>query len=186
MSRHISNRELAKTLKVTEGAIRKAEKTGRIHRDGNGSWNIEQVRSSWSDNTDNAKQRDKKPDALKPVPEAAINTVQETLIENGQPIGSKSNTTFMQARIADMVLRAQLRKIELEDRKRSLINRAKTLNLVNQLSREDRDSLLNWPARVSSRMAADLDIEPHLMHTILEKYVREHLGERSSREIKID
>jgi hypothetical protein len=180
-----SNSALARVLGVTEGAVRKAEKAGRITRETDNSWDLGKVQAQWRGNTDTAKSRDSDLKGVRPVPATAVNTVRETLQESGQPTGS-GGTTFMQARIADMVLRAQLRKIELEDRKRSLINRAKTLDLVNQLSRDDRDSLLNWPARVSSRMAADLDVESHLMHTILEKYVREHLDERSSREIQIN
>ncbi len=126
-----------------------------------------------------------KPSTMKPVPTVAVNSVRETLRENGQAAGS-GNMTFMQAKTADMVMRAQLRKIELEERKKSVINRARTLDLVEELSRRDRDSLQNWPARISARMAAELGIDAHRMHNTLEKYVREHLEECSNREIRID
>jgi biotin operon repressor len=35
-----SNRALARTLGVSETAIRKAEKAGRIRRSGDGSWDL--------------------------------------------------------------------------------------------------------------------------------------------------
>ena len=125
------------------------------------------------------------PASMKPVPTVAVNSVRDTLRENGQPTGS-GNMTFMQAKTADMVMRAQLRKIELEERKKSVINRARTLDLVEELSRQDRDSLQNWPARVSARMAAELGLDAHLMHITLDKYVREYLEECSTRTIRID
>ncbi|MBF0188594.1 MAG: hypothetical protein HQL50_11790 [Magnetococcales bacterium] len=92
----------------------------------------------------------------------------------------------MQARTADMVLRAQMRKIDLEEKKKSLVNRAKAKAHGFKIARQIRDSILNWPSKVSSRMAAELDIDQHLMHTVLEKYIREHLEELSDIKIRVD
>lgn len=59
---------------------------------------------------------------------------------------------------------------------------------VYRLGRQVRDSWLNWPARVSALMAADLGIDEHALHQALERYVREHLndiGEENSTSIEV-
>jgi hypothetical protein len=74
-----SNRELARRLGVSETAVRRAEKRGRIRREADGSWEAAKVKAAWSDNTDQAQQRPArsggrtgKHRTLKPVPEAAL------------------------------------------------------------------------------------------------------------------
>ncbi len=168
-----SNRELAQALGVSEGAIRKAEKSGRIQREPDGSWNPERVRSQWGRNTDPAKQRGSRREGMKPVPETAINSVRETVHETGQPPGASG--TYMQARTADMVMRAQHRKIELERLKESLVSKEAYNAKVFKLARQLRDMIQNWPSRVAPEMAAELGVDTHLMHVALDRYVRELL-----------
>ncbi|OSM04159.1 hypothetical protein [Magnetofaba australis] len=180
-----SNRRLAKHLGVSETAVRKAEKAGRIHREPDGSWDLDTVLANWSANTDDVNQRSAHPKGMKPTPTAAVNSVRETLQQSGQSAGA-GGMTFMQAKTADMVLRAQLRKIELEEKKGSLIDREQTLARVYHRAREVRDSWQNWPARVSSRMAAELGVDDHTMHICLEQYVREHLEELSEAKLSLE
>ena len=52
-----SNRALARALGVSETAVRKAEKAGRIRRAVDGSWDVERVRAAWRANTDAGQQR---------------------------------------------------------------------------------------------------------------------------------
>ena len=52
-----SNRELARQIGVSETAVRRAEKAGRIRREADGSWDPAKVKAAWSDNTDQAQQR---------------------------------------------------------------------------------------------------------------------------------
>src|SRR5918994_6877443 len=52
-----SNRALARQLGVSETAVRRAEKAGRIKREPDDSWDPAKVKSAWSDNTDQAQQR---------------------------------------------------------------------------------------------------------------------------------
>jgi hypothetical protein len=44
-----------------------------------------------------------------------------------------------------------------------------------------RDALLNWPARVSGLIAADLGVEPHLVQTVLQQHVADLLTEAADR-----
>ena len=184
-----SNRELARQLGVSETAVRRAERAGRIKREPGGGWDLAKVKAAWASNTDQAQQRPK-PGAgtghsrrprrvLKPVPEAALGAVRETLREHGEPVvaGPGQAMTFMQARTANEVLKAQERRLRLQQMKGELVDRAKAVAQVFRLAREERDAWVNWPARVAAMMAAELEVDPHQLHTVLERQVREHLNE---------
>jgi len=204
--RTTSNRELARALGVSETAVRGAEKSGRIRREADGSWDLANVRTAWAENTDRARQRHG-PGAgqrggrptrarMKPVPEAAVGAVRETLREHGEPVsaggpgsGPGQAMTFMQARTANEVLKAQERRVRLQRMKGELVDRARAVAQVFRLAREERDAWVNWPARVAAVMAAELsascseaagrtvDVDAHELHTGLERHVRDHLAE---------
>jgi hypothetical protein len=168
---------------TSETAVRRAEKAGPITREPDGSWNPAKVKAAWSDNTDQAQQR---PDrggrpglnrrALKPVSEAALGAVRDTLREHGEPIAAGA-MTLMQARTANEVLKAQERRLRLQQMKAELVDRAKAVAQVFRLARDERDAWVNWPARVAAMMAAELELDTHKLHTVLERQVREHLNE---------
>ena len=48
---------------------------------------------------------------------------------------------------------------------------------VGRLARDERDAWVNWPARVAAMIAAELEVDAHKLHTVLERQVREHLNE---------
>jgi len=193
-----SNRELARQIGVSETAVRRAEKAGRIKREASGAWDPAKAKAAWSDNTDQAQQRPAagaKPRSpkraratLKPVPEAAVGAVRDTLREHGEPV-SAGGMTFMQARTANEVLKAQERRLRLQQMKGDLIDRPKAVAQVFRIAREERDAWVNWPARVAAMMAAELSascgeaagaavqVDQHSLHTVLERHVREHLAE---------
>jgi hypothetical protein len=178
-----SNRVLARQLGVSETAVRRAEKAGRIKREPDGAWDPAKVKAAWSDNTDQAQQRSPRSDRrtgkdrpLKPVPEAAVGAVRDTLREHGEPI-SAGGMTFMQARTANEVLKAQERRIRLQQMKGELVDRTKAVAQVFKLARDERDAWVNWPARVAAVIAAELEVDAHKLHTVLEGHVREHLAE---------
>jgi hypothetical protein len=179
-----SNREFARHLAVSETAVRRAEKAGRIKREADGAWDLAKVKAAWSDNTDQAHQRPK-PGArersgtrarMKPVPEAALGAVRDTLREHGEPTAA-GTMTFMQARTANEVLKAQERRLRLQQMKGELVDRAKAVAQVFRLARDERDAWVNWPARVAAMIAAELEVDPHQLHTVLDRHVRDHLAE---------
>jgi DNA-binding Lrp family transcriptional regulator len=178
-----SNRELARQLGVSETAVRRAERAGRIKRESDGSWDPARVKAAWSDNTDQAQQRPPRQRsdrprraALKAVPETAIGAVRDTLREHGEPVLA-AGMTFMQARTANEVLKAQERRLRLQQMKGELVDRAKAVAQVFRLARQERDAWVNWPARVAAIIAAELEVDPHKLHTVLERHVRDHLAE---------
>jgi hypothetical protein len=179
-----SNRALARKLGVSETAVRRAEKAGRIKSEPDGSWDPAKVQAAWSDNTDQAhqrpgpRQRSDRPRraTLKPVPQAALGAVRDTLREHGEPIVAGA-MTFMQARTANEVLKAQERRLRLQQMKGELVDRAKAVAQVFRLARDERDAWVNWPARVAAMIAAELEVDSHTLHTVLERHVRDHLAE---------
>jgi hypothetical protein len=170
-----SNRELARHIGVSETAVRRAEKAGRIRREPDGTWDLAKVQAAWSSNTDRAQQR-RQHGALKPVPEAAVGAVRDTLREHGEPV-SAGGMTFMQARTANEVLKAQERRLRLQQMKGELVDRAKAVAQVFKLARDERDAWVNWPARVAAIMAAEIEVDAHKLHTVLERHVGDHLAE---------
>jgi hypothetical protein len=112
---------------------------------------------------------------LRPVGEAALGSVRETLKEQGLPAGG--NLTFVQARTAHEIAKAHLARLRLQERRGELVDRAKAAALVFRLGREERDAWLNWPARVAALMAAELGVETHPMQKHLETHVRAQLNE---------
>ena len=166
--------------------MRRAEKAGRIRREPDGAWDLAKVKAAWAGNTDPAQQRGEASAgngsrraarrAVKPVPEAAVGAVRDTLREHGEPIAAGA-MTFMQARTANEVLKAQERRVRLQRMKGELVDRAKAVAQVFRLARDERDAWVNWPARVAAVMAAELEVDPHQLHTVLERHVRDHLAE---------
>ena len=127
-----SNRALARALGVSETAVRKAEKAGRIRCAADGNWDVDRVRAAWGANADAAQQRPGHR-GLRPVPEAVVGAVQQTLQEQGLPSGG--GMTFLQARTANEVLKAQERRLRLQQLKGELVDRARAVSLVFRLAR---------------------------------------------------
>jgi hypothetical protein len=59
---------------------------------------------------------------------------------------------------------------------RALVDRTKAVAQVFRLARKERDAWVNWPARVAAMIAA-LEVDPHQLHSVLERHVRDHLAE---------
>lgn len=175
----MSERQYAAHVGLSRGAIQKAKSAGRLVLFADGSIDAGASDARRTATTDPAKQNQGSGDAkMKPVPDAALSAVGDTLRENGlaAPI-TGGGTTFLQAKTANEVLKAQERRLRLQKMKNELIDRPRAIALVFQLAREERDAWVTWPARVAALMAAELDIDPRRMQTVLEAQVRAHLAE---------
>ena len=83
----------------------------------------------------------------------AVAAVGDTLREQGLSTPALGGgTTFLQAKTANEVLKAQERRIRLQKLKGELIERARALALVFRLAREERDAWVTWPARSAALM----------------------------------
>lgn len=174
----ISIRAYARQRGVSHVAVLRAIKQGRVALEADGTIDPGKADASWERGTDPARSKSKSKasaDKLRPVGEAAVGSVRETLKEQGLP--ASGNVTFVQARTAHEIAKAHLARLRLQRMKGELVERARATALVFRLAREERDSWLNWPARVAALIAADLGVDAHAVQKIVEKHVRGHLAE---------
>ena len=177
----ISIRAYGRHRGVSDAAVRKAIKAGRITPEPDGTIEPSRADRERQRNTDSAHQRSQARD--KAVPVGAINAVREVHGETPLPSGG---TTFLQARTANEVLKAQTHKVRLARLKGELVDRGQALAHVFKLARTERDAWLNWPARVSAELAAELKVDAHTLHVLLEREVRRHLEELGTFQPRID
>jgi hypothetical protein len=189
----LSERQYAARVGLSRGAIQKAKEAGRLVLHTDGSIDAEASDERRAAMTDPSKSRSTPParaastpapSRLKPVPEAAVAAVGETLREEGlaAPVAG-GGTTFLQAKTANEVLKAQERRIRLSRLKGELVDRARAETLMFRLAREERDAWVTWPARVAALMASELAaalggeirLEASLMQKVLEAHVRAQL-----------
>src|SRR5215210_3267487 len=182
----LSIRAYARHRGVSHVAVMRAIKVGRVPVEADGTIEPAKADAAWQRSTDpgRAKASAKRPasENLKPVADAALGSVRETLKEQGLPAGS--NVTFVQARTAHEIAKAHLARLRLQRMKGELVDRARATAMVFRLAREERDTWVNWPARVAALMAAELGVEAHPMQKILETHVRAHLAELT--EVKLE
>ena len=174
----MSERQYAQHAGISRGAVQKARQAGRLVLHADGSIDAAASDACRAQATDPSMQRGRPQPSLRPVPAAAVGAVSETLREQGLPApAAAGGMTYLQARTANEVLKAQERKMRLQTLKGELVDRARAVALVFRLARQERDAWAGWPARVAAMMAADLGIGAHAMQTVLETHVRQHLGE---------
>jgi len=187
----MSERDYAARAGLSRGAIQKAKLAGRLVLHPDGSIDAAASDSRRAAATDPSKQRgsrapersaERPPPVssspkLKPVPNAAVTAVGDTLRESGLPSPSGGGATFLQAKTANEVLKSQERRLKLQKLKGELVDRARAEALVFRLARETRDAWVNWPARAAALIAAEMGADPAAMQKVLEAHVRAHLDE---------
>jgi hypothetical protein len=182
----LSIRAYARHRGVSHVAVMRAIKAGRVPLETDGTIEPAKADAAWQRSTDpgRAKSAPKRAasENLKPVADAALGSVRETLKEQGLPAGS--NVTFVQARTAHEIAKAHLARLRLQRMKGELVDRARATAMIFRLAREERDSWLNWPARVAALMAADLGVDAHAVQKIIETHVRGHLAELAETRIE--
>ena len=164
---------------LSRSGVQKARRSGRLVTHADGSIDAAASDNRRAETTDPSKQRG---DRMRAVPEAAIGVVADAL---GIPTQSAAgSTTFLQARAANEVLKAQERKVRLQRLKGELVDRERAAELFFALSRQARDSLLGLPVRVAATMAANLGVDAHAVQTELDKIISQHLKEMT--EVKVE
>jgi len=180
----MSERQYAAHVGLSRGAIQKAKTAGRLVLYEDGSIDAAASDKRRAETTDPSKTRKPASPKLKPVPEAAVAAVGDTLREQGLTAPAVGGgTTFLQAKTANEVLKAQERRIRLQKLKGELVDRARAETLMFRLARDERDAWVTWPARVAALMASELsaalgdacEVEAALMQKVLEAHVRDQL-----------
>lgn len=177
----LSIRAYARHRGVTDTAVHKAIRSGRIEALADGTIDPDQADAQWARNTSAPKTGTQRPTVKVKVPEVDG----EGGGERGGA-GGGGGTSLLQARTVNEVVKAQTNKVRLARLKGELIDRPQAIAHVFKLARSERDAWLNWPARVSAQMAAKLEIDAHTMHVALENAVREHLQELGNLQASVD
>ena len=152
-----STREAARRIGITETALRKAGGSGRIAREPDGSWDIDKTRRR----------------------------LVQTADPHRSPLASGGSgaegTPYARLKVAQLALKVEAQRLALDENKRRLLDVAEANATIDEIAGAMRDALLNWPARVSGLIAAELGVDPHLLQTILQQHVTDLLSEAADR-----
>jgi hypothetical protein len=166
----MSERAYAEASGLSRGAVQKARKNGRLVLFVDGSINASASDARRGAMTD----PDQQMRSRGSVGEGAVS-------------GPGDSTSYLKARTALTVYQAQERQLSIQRKKGVLVDRARAETLVFRLARQERDTWVTWPTRVTALMAAQLSaemekasgvpvtIETAILQRILETHVREQL-----------
>jgi hypothetical protein len=178
-----SQREVARRLGISHTALQKAQRAGRIAQEPDGGWDVEKVRARLAASSDPARKTatvvapvaaQPSPTSVPPRPAFVAPPLPEQL-----PTPSAGGSSFHNARTANEMLKAQERKLRLDERRGQLVEKARALMLVHRLAKEERDAILAWPARIAAELAAELGVDAHRLQTLMDARLRQHLAERN-------
>ena len=185
----LSIRAYARHRGVTDTAVHKAIRSGRIEALPDGTIDSDQADAQWARNTSAPKTGTQRPTVKVKVPEVDGDSASDrggAGASSNTSSGGGGGTSLLQARTVNEVVKAQTNKVRLARLKGELIDRPQAIAHVFKLARSERDAWLNWPARVSAQMAAKLEIDAYTMHVALENAVREHLQELGNLQASVD
>ena len=151
-----STREAARRIGITETALRKAEQTNRIAREPDGQWDIDKTRRRLVETAD---------------------PVRSPLVGGGSAGNAGDGTPFARLKVAQLALKVEAQRLALDETKRRLLDVTEANAALDEIGSTMRDALLNWPARVSGLIAAELSVDPHLLQTILQGHINDLLTE---------
>jgi len=194
----ISIRAYARHRGVTDTAVHKAIRSGRVTPEADGTIDADQADAQWERNTSAPNIGTQRPVVKVKVPEidgperssaggtGASGATSGMGATGSANVGGTGGTSLLQARTVNEVVKAQTNKVRLARLKGELVDRPQAIAHVFKLARSERDAWLNWPARISAQMAAKLEVDTHTMHVSLESAVREHLQELGNLSPRVD
>lgn len=90
-------------------------------------------------------------------------------------IDGSENSAFHWSRALNESIKARTSMLEMLEQESKTLKRAEVETWLYNVSRQNRDSWLNWPQRVAVEMAEQLGVDTRLLNDILMKSVRENL-----------
>ena len=189
----LSIRAYARHRGVSHVAVKKAIDTGRISQLPDGTIDPVVADAQWAANTTptrrsvtaEVRETPQASAVTRETPQAAAKVVRDAP-EPPTPALSSGGTSLLQARTVNEVVKAQTNKVRLARLKGELVDRSQAVAHVFKLARAERDAWLNWPARISSQMAAGLGVDPHALHVALDAAVRQQLQDLGDLQAKVD
>jgi len=187
MSELIGIREAARRLGVSDTAVHKAIKAGRVHIAGRTekserplvAW--PQVQTDWLGNSDSSKRshvgsRGSPVRANDPEPQVQLPTssrpdeAQEQSSAPASDMPRSGGPSYAQSRAVREAYQARLAKLDYEQRSGKLVEVDKVKASAFRTARTVRDGLLNLPDRVAHELAHETD--PARVHLRLSKEIR--------------
>jgi hypothetical protein len=189
----LSIRAYARHRRVSHVAVKKAIDTGRISQLPDGTIDPVVADAQWAANTTptrrsvtaEARETPQVSVSAREIPQASAKVVRDAP-EPPSPALSSGGTSLLQARTVNEVVKAQTNKVRLARLKGELVDRSQAVAHVFKLARAERDAWLNWPARISSQMAAGLGVDAHVLHVALDAAVRQQLQDLGDLQAKVD
>ncbi len=149
-----SARELARRLGISHTAVLKASRAGRITRDPDGRWDVDVCR----------------------------HRLLATATPGRSPLATPAETTAIERlTLARLALSVEMQRIALDQEKGRLMDVVTADHRIDEFAAGMRDAVLNWPARVSGLIAAEIGRDPHLVQTILQEQMNALLLEVADR-----
>ncbi len=99
------------------------------------------------------------------------------------PTEQANGLNITKIKTAKATVDLRIASLDLKRKEGKLVDRDAARRAFFHEFRAVRDSLLNWPSRVAAVIAGEVGCNPKQMQDILERYIREHLEELSSRDI---
>ena len=140
----LSIRAYARHRGITDGAVRKAIKAGRITKNKNDKIDPELADKQWSKNTDPAQVKETKKEEVK----------QESNSYNSAPLGP----SYKQSRAIKEAYNAKLTRLQFEKESKKLISVDEVRISAFNSARMTRDRILNVPDRVIPQLVGRTDI----------------------------
>ncbi len=149
-----SARDVARRLGLSHTAIQKAEQVGRIRRETDGSWDVERVRRDLT----------------------------ASAVPGRSPLAPPGEDTPLgRLTLARLALGVEAQRLAMDQRKGRLMDVVTANHRIDEFAAGMRDGVLNWPARVSGQIAAEIGRDPHLVQTILQEQMNALLLEVADR-----
>jgi hypothetical protein len=188
----LSIRAYARHRGISHVSVLKAARAGRIPQEPDGTIDPAKADAAWDARTDPARKMPSAPvpaaiaapQPVTPAPKLAASPPQRETVPPPPvaPPPVSSGASFVQARTAHEIAKAQKARLQVDRLKEEVVDRARASALVFKLARQERDAWITWPARIAAQMALEAGIDAHAMQTLLETYVRDHLGELAALE----
>jgi hypothetical protein len=166
----LSIRAYARQRGVSDTAVHKAIKSGRITPEPDGTINPVKANAAWNRNSDPAQQRKQTPS---PPPKTRPQPIQPAVQKPSLP--KASGPDFQTSRAVKETYAAKMAMLDFEERTKGLISTDEVRVSAFNLARRVRDRLQLIPHRLAAVLAAEMIAEE--VEKILEKEIRKALEE---------
>jgi len=170
----------AKLVGVSEAAVRKGIKTGRVVLSADGTLDPRTQAQRWHDTRDPSKVRahNAPPTAAEVVQLPGTRRIPRPPMTASTPEASKrAGASFDSLKTAEKALHVQLLQEELRKVRSESVNRDEVRRALTSFARLIRDKWVNFANRYGQQIASDIGADPKATMAALDRYVRLQLDE---------